>query len=194
MKRILKTLLRALLITLLITIAFAWHRSYQLGEGVFYKTPRIELRLASSHGAIVAIYRIPVPPADLPRVGWGFVSQPRDAIDQFTRARERYPSPAKSYGSARIGAYVLRNESATEVTRAAVISYRFLAATIGTLLAAVIVKRRLWPALRARWRRKRKRCTACGYDLRGSTGVCPECGLAIPASPQAARPPMIVDV
>jgi len=31
-----------------------------------------------------------------------------------------------------------------------------------------------------RRRRKRGKCTRCGYDLRGSAGQCPECGLATP--------------
>jgi hypothetical protein len=34
-------------------------------------------------------------------------------------------------------------------------------------------------ALRARRRRRRGCCVGCGYDLRESRGVCPECGLAL---------------
>ncbi len=43
------------------------------------------------------------------------------------------------------------------------------------------------------WRRARRRrliksgrCVHCGYDLRGSTGLCPECGAERPAAPDAA--------
>lgn len=37
-----------------------------------------------------------------------------------------------------------------------------------------------------RWsrRRKRGRCTVCGYDLRASSGRCPECGAEMPAKDQ----------
>ncbi|MFT3683796.1 MAG: hypothetical protein QM783_02530 [Phycisphaerales bacterium] len=43
----------------------------------------------------------------------------------------------------------------------------------GTLVLAVMGWRRI--------RRKPGRCTSCGYDLRGVSGVCPECGTAQPA-------------
>jgi hypothetical protein len=33
---------------------------------------------------------------------------------------------------------------------------------------------------RGRWRRSARHCIRCGYDLRASTGRCPECGTAIP--------------
>ena len=38
------------------------------------------------------------------------------------------------------------------------------------------------PAARRQRRVKRGQCVQCGYDLRASTGRCPECGAAIPAT------------
>ena len=38
----------------------------------------------------------------------------------------------------------------------------------------------LWFVLRRRRRARQGHCTGCGYDLRASSGRCPECGLAIP--------------
>ena len=37
------------------------------------------------------------------------------------------------------------------------------------------------PAARRQQRLKRGQCVQCGYDLRASTGRCPECGVAMPA-------------
>jgi hypothetical protein len=38
-------------------------------------------------------------------------------------------------------------------------------------------------AVRRRVRRRRGQCTACGYDLSASSGVCPECGAGTPSEP-----------
>lgn len=55
---------------------------------------------------------------------------------------------------------------------------------------AVVVGIPLALGLRTFWRRRgwgtRGRCGGCGYDVRFSTGQCPECGAKIPAAQQAA--------
>lgn len=51
----------------------------------------------------------------------------------------------------------------------------YVVCVLGGLLPA------LFRTARIRWRRKRGRCTQCGYSLRGLTGgVCPECGCGFP--------------
>ena len=40
---------------------------------------------------------------------------------------------------------------------------------------------RVWERRRSRNTADTKTCPGCGYDLRASTGRCPECGAAIPA-------------
>jgi len=45
-----------------------------------------------------------------------------------------------------------------------------------TLLFSVLPTMSLWRWGRSIWRVRRGLCGACGYDLRESAGVCPECG------------------
>jgi hypothetical protein len=50
------------------------------------------------------------------------------------------------------------------------------------MVAPLMTFRRSMRARRvARWRRE-GRCTVCGYDMRGSAGCCPECGVASEAN------------
>ncbi|HEY7091349.1 MAG TPA: hypothetical protein VH518_24850, partial [Tepidisphaeraceae bacterium] len=44
------------------------------------------------------------------------------------------------------------------------------------LLAAILPARFLYIILLRQWRRRHNRCEICGYDLRASEGICPECG------------------
>ena len=65
--------------------------------------------------------------------------------------------------------------------RALLLPYWFLI-LVSAPLVIVSARRSL-----VRWRWKSSgRCTSCGYDLRFSSGVCPECGAADRISPRAA--------
>ena len=63
----------------------------------------------------------------------------------------------------------------------------WLLAAVFALLPAVWVRRRRRRAL-VRYRLERGLCGGCGYDLRSSTGRCPECGAPAPAQDVSLRP------
>jgi hypothetical protein len=65
--------------------------------------------------------------------------------------------------------YLVGNETAVALPAGVLVAFT----AAGPLVYA-------WTALR-RWRRRRSgHCETCAYDLRASTGRCPECGMAIP--------------
>ena len=84
----------------------------------------------------------------------------------------------------RIGFYGAAHPSRTNPDLIVAVPYWFLLS-----LALVVPARRLRAA---RLRRKERRlraavqCFECGYDLRASTGRCPECGMAIPVAADPA--------
>lgn len=70
-------------------------------------------------------------------------------------------------------------------------TYTGMAVAIGCLLWTCIPISSLLFVSQSHLRRKAGECLACGYDLRGSTGACPECGHAREAS--AAPQTRVVD-
>jgi hypothetical protein len=66
--------------------------------------------------------------------------------------------------------------------------WRGLAADTGIFAGAWLSGLVLAGAGRRWWRRRRGRCPACGYDLSGSSTVCPECGAAARAIRGPRRP------
>ena len=60
----------------------------------------------------------------------------------------------------------------------AVMFPHWLAASIFAALPAAWAGRRAARAMLTSRRRLQGRCTTCGYDLRGTPGTCPECGVA----------------
>jgi hypothetical protein len=63
---------------------------------------------------------------------------------------------------------------------------------VAVAVAAVLPAFWLLATVRGRLLRRRRGskglCLRCGYDLRATPGVCPECGDAAPVTPKAARP------
>jgi hypothetical protein len=72
------------------------------------------------------------------------------------------------------------------VTRTYALPYRLIAVSLRTPIAAFAILPIAWLAarsirsIRAKHRARHRRCVVCRYDLRASTGRCPECGTPIP--------------
>ena len=125
-----------------------------------------------------------VPP--IARVGpVELVSVPWDAAAERTGTTADF---AAAPTSARVGEFGFLHGAASPNVRSCwqVLLPTWLAAVAGvTPLAAVIVACR-----RQRRRADRGQCLACGYDLRGTPGRCPECGAERPAAdPEVSATP-----
>jgi hypothetical protein len=67
--------------------------------------------------------------------------------------------------------------------RALVVPYWFI-----VLACSVLPMLGLRRLIRTRSRRRRGACLRCGYDLRGTPGKCPECGLESIVGPNSRSP------
>src|SRR2546423_7623551 len=93
----LRRIFRTVGVTLVVVFFFAWFRGRQVAETVSYKSSRAEFRVGSSNGAFLFVHKATVPPAQLPRVGFGYSSQPPE--DLYVRATANYSPPKWDFGT-----------------------------------------------------------------------------------------------
>ncbi len=167
---------------LLIAVIVLWARSHQRGDAVSKLGPTgIELR--SQRGQItLARYRgfpEPMPWRWTPR-GTSHRHVELPGFKNLTESGGAYTL----FGLVKVIRGSSTYQTATIPVRKRTVHWRAFGLPhwlIALPLAALAVGSIL-PAAAHRWRRWRSpgigRCTGCGYDLRGSSGRCPECGRA----------------
>ena len=159
---------------------FLWGRSTQALDHALYATARysdddaIETTslygLLSRQGSIGVWYSHDSGPMPEYRIR---ALPARDFSWQTGRADNRALPGADRFGF-RIGRVddLVATTLGNEVDYALLVPHWFL-----ILLASILPLRALWMMRRQLHRARRGLCAACGYDLRGSTDRCPECGL-----------------
>ena len=154
-----------------VVLALLWLRSYWVSDGVFWKDKRVMLRVAASRGRVLVGYWRSVGTQDLPHVGIGYARRlPRDLEEMAVRPDT---GSAPDWRWSRLGLVFERERGPIVRGGVAILPY-WVVLFVGATL--VFGKRLVWTPIVRRRRRRRGRCAACGYDLRGSTDRCPECG------------------
>jgi hypothetical protein len=158
------------LIGLALLFAFAWGRSLRIGETYSVAGSLGDLEIVCGDGK-VALLRVQ---DDAPAHGW------------FVRKYEANEPP----GSLWFAQYLKPREDlgkgsfrwAEGMTAGNGYSFSLLElpfwVVVAVLLALPLARgaAKLGRTVRRRRRTRENRCVACGYDLRGSSGRCPECG------------------
>ena len=178
-----------------------WVRSYWARDGVWYSTAAVRYGVHSHRGQVL-FWRLTVAP-DVKAMAWssparmegGFVLDvtPARWYDQFdahpkaTGLRDEFfvaPLNGGTVDRGAAGFRYVRNDSwypraqlmmgyPTAQSSAVYVPHWSLVMVAGALPGVAIAGR-----VRAEARRGRGLCVACGYDLRASSGTCPECGAA----------------
>jgi len=192
-QRLLNSLCAILFIFFLESVAL-WIRGYCARDGIWYSTESMCCSLQSYRGKIW-FWTLSTAPT---RVTWSVWSTPAkihrgftwdSTADSWYEQRRRNPKatglPAILIEPPAFGAALptdrrvqpmaqLQVRYPTECSMAIYIPNWALVLLLGALPALFLAR-----SARARLRQRRGFCTNCGYDLRASTGRCPECGSAI---------------
>jgi hypothetical protein len=199
MRRRLLNLLTVLSLLLCVAVAVLWVRSLRRRDGFWYTSGSARLLVHSYRGRVWAWSLAPphYPTASVwptaARMGPGLVrdSVPDGWYDQFAGRTKGVRLPddfidAPANGGAvdrrALGFRYVRNDGwlpraqlqqgyPTARSAAVYAPHWAVAAAFAALPAA-----RLLGLVRARRRRRRRLCPACGYDLRATPARCPECG------------------
>lgn len=171
-------------ISLLLCIGMAalWTRSYRVGDALGKSTPARDIEIISRGGELMYYdqinppelsSRFPSDPGASP-ARWSYGASdtlPRPDTDDQTWLNRRGISIEWRERSPAMGVFSAKPlyESITRI----VVPHWLVAIALAVLPT-------IWLAIRLRDRRLRRSCCpSCGYDLRGSSGRCPECGTPI---------------
>ena len=181
MKRRLYLILGVASLLLCATTAWLWARSYRVNDNGYATGGDRWFYYTSLRGA-VAVYGWHRSDVDKPLFHYRHECAP--ASDRRADPYELVPHAGGRLGF--WGLWYLDPSNYTNIpsARQVIVPFRFpTALTFGFGVAF------LWASDRARRRRRRGLCPACGYDLRASGERCPECGTTVRrASPSAPSP------
>ena len=167
MRRLSATLFATSLLMFL-SCAALWVRSHRVADSVVWVTRSGTIHAAASRGQILLLWET--------ASEFGVAQLSRSAAPPTRDVEAELPQGLdQSWGVA--GCFmVARGEMSGIGYKGVALPCWFLA-----LIAGLPAARGLQVASRRRRRTRRRRenlCQQCGYDLRASTGVCPECGTA----------------
>jgi hypothetical protein len=151
-----------------IVCAFAWVRSHRWYESIGWDGEQISVSVNGCDGlACLSIERFSVVRGPEYERGWGTSGYAIDAIDY-----ERYWPKTRYVGFGTEGSVHCLPGNGVKLTRTT--------APFWAIMLAGLVAPFFWVVRRIqRMRRAEFACVGCGYDLRASSGECPECGAAI---------------
>jgi hypothetical protein len=162
-------------------LGWQWHRSYRTVDAaaVFLRHGCAQLVMAESGTVSLIFSNLPVKDS-----AWSILWASAQA-SHFDSAREQYRDPNEFRRAG--GRFAIAHGSVEPTETGA--AYFALTVPHWSLLVAAILPS-LPPALK--WRRSRQRlrrglCVHCGYDLRASSSICPECGTPVGSGVVAAR-------
>ena len=155
------TLCPAVSLVLCVAVCVLWVRSYRFNELVIQSVGHHAFSAYSDRGEL-----------RLRRQPWGGTSAYRRFLKRDATPGNRLMPP---YAKTRWpGGFWFESESQPSRSHVVLVVPHWAVATALFVLPGSVVVRRT----RAFLRRSRKRCPACGYDLRATPGRCPECWAA----------------
>ncbi|HEY7118322.1 MAG TPA: hypothetical protein VH475_17165 [Tepidisphaeraceae bacterium] len=170
----------ALSVLLCLATIGLWLRSYRFNDDAWYSPRRgVNYRVATRPGLLLASRTVLVGrTSDL--FSDGHDRGPGRSFTSRPRVADPGASPFTAEGSSRALQWLGFDYLSRDQSRPSFGTLTFRRAAfplwLPALVAAVLPVARTLRGARRKWRRSRRRCPACGYDLRATPERCPECG------------------